>query len=135
MEYEAWERSVPSEMQADPLWSFRVYRTALYAGVLGRRDAAGLAKQPELRDIASQISRASVSISANIAEGYSRLGRKDRRKFYEYALGSARECRDWYFKVTDELGESATASRIALHTTLIRILLVLVSRNRPEKTT
>ena len=133
MEYDEWERSVPAEMQADPLWSFRVYRTALYAGVVGRRDATALARHADARDIADQISRASVSISANIAEGYSRLGRKDRRKFYEYALGSARECRDWYFKVQEELGEQATASRITLHTTLIRILLVLVSRTRPAK--
>ncbi len=37
------------------------------------------------------------SIRANIAEGYSRGTGKDRARFYEYALGSARESRDWYF--------------------------------------
>lgn len=71
------------------MWSLRVYRTALYAGELGRRDAAWLRGHAEFAHIADQMARATASISANIAEGYSRLGKKDRGKFYEYALGPA----------------------------------------------
>ncbi|MFQ5594528.1 MAG: four helix bundle protein, partial [Anaerolineae bacterium] len=48
--------------------------------------------------LSDQLYRALVSISSNIAEGYSRGTGKGRAQFYEYALGSARESRDWYFK-------------------------------------
>jgi len=34
---------------------------------------------------------AAVSVSANIAEGYGRTGKKDKKKFYDYARGSAYE--------------------------------------------
>jgi four helix bundle protein len=42
-------------------------------------------------DITSQIRRSSVSIPANIAEGFSRSGRKDKIHFYAIALGSLTE--------------------------------------------
>lgn len=41
--------------------------------------------------LTSQIRRASVSISANIAEAFGRSTPKDKSKFYDYAKGSAYE--------------------------------------------
>lgn len=35
------------------------------------------------------------SVSANIAEGFGRYGKKDKVKFYYYSLGSAKESFDW----------------------------------------
>jgi four helix bundle protein len=35
------------------------------------------------------------SISANIAEGFGRYGKKDRVKFYRISYGSTKECLDW----------------------------------------
>lgn len=35
------------------------------------------------------------SISANIAEGFGRYGKKDKIKFYYYSFGSVKECCDW----------------------------------------
>jgi four helix bundle protein len=35
------------------------------------------------------------SISANIAEGFGRYGKKDKIKFYYYSFGSVKECLDW----------------------------------------
>lgn len=35
------------------------------------------------------------SISANIAEGFGRFGKKDKIKFFRYALGSTYESLDW----------------------------------------
>jgi len=35
------------------------------------------------------------SISANIAEGFGRYGKKDKIKFYRYSFGSLKECFDW----------------------------------------
>ena len=56
------------------------------------------------------------SVSANIAEGYSRGTGKDRARFYEYALGSARESRDWYFKARHILGNEVVTHRLSLLT-------------------
>jgi len=35
------------------------------------------------------------SISANIAEGFGRYGKKDKIKFYRYSFGSIKESLDW----------------------------------------
>lgn len=45
--------------------------------------------------IGSQFVRAIDSISANIAEGFGRYSKKDKIKFYRYALGSIKEALDW----------------------------------------
>ena len=133
MDFESWERSVPADIRQDPLWSLRVYRTALYAGELGRRDAEWLSARSALGDLPDQLARATRSISVNISEGYCRLSRRDRGRFYEYALGSARESRDWYYHARESLGADATTARLALHTTIIRIMTVLAAQCRPPR--
>jgi len=45
-----------------------------------------------------QFVRAMDSISANIAEGFGRFGKKDKIKFYRYSQGSLKECYDWLHK-------------------------------------
>lgn len=72
------------------------------------------------------------SISANLAEGYSRGTGRDRARFYEYALGSARESRDWYYKGRHILGPAVTTHRLNLLTQIIRLLLTMVPQQRQE---
>ena len=43
--------------------------------------------------LVSQFQRAAVSIAANIAEGYKRIGRDDKIRFFNYSQGSLEECR------------------------------------------
>jgi len=74
--------------------------------------------------------RALGSISANIAEGYSRGTGRDRARFYEYALGSARESRDWVYKGRHVMGETVASHRIGLLTEIIRLLLTMVPQQR-----
>jgi four helix bundle protein len=74
--------------------------------------------------------RSAGSISANISEGYSRASKKDQARFYEYALGSARETRDWYYKGRHVLGEEITMRRLKLLVHVIRQLLKLVPETR-----
>lgn len=47
------------------------------------------------RTIGTQFVEAIDSISANIAEGFGRFGKKDKIKFYYYSLGSLKEGLDW----------------------------------------
>ena len=51
----------------------------------------------------SQFRRAAVSIAANIAEGYKRIGRDDKLRFLNYSQGSLEECR-YYIILSKDLG-------------------------------
>jgi four helix bundle protein len=80
--------------------------------------------------LSDQLYRSLGSISANLAEGYSRGTGKDRARFYEYGSGSARESRDWYYKSRHVLGEVVTQHRLQLLTQIIRLLLTMVPQQR-----
>jgi four helix bundle protein len=69
----------------------------------------------------------------NIAQGYSRGTGRDRARFFEYALGSARESRDWYYKARPILGPAATEERLALLTEIIPLLLAAIPSQRGRK--
>lgn len=47
--------------------------------------------EDEKYELTSQMRRSSVSVSANIAEGFSRQGAKEKMQFYSIALGSLTE--------------------------------------------
>ena len=47
------------------------------------------------RTIGAQFVTAVDSISANIAEGFGRYGKKDKVKFYRYSFGSVKESCNW----------------------------------------
>lgn len=49
----------------------------------------------------SQFQRAAVSIAANIAEGYKRVGKDDKLRFYNYSQGSLEECRCYIYLSND----------------------------------
>lgn len=123
-----WLALVPPELTDDALWTMPVYRSALFATDLAWHDINAMRGRYGMRNLPDQLYRAVCSVSANIAEGYSRASGKDRRRFYEYALGSARESRDWYFKARNTLKEPVAVRRIRLQTDLIRQLLTLIPK-------
>ncbi|MBU8892283.1 MAG: four helix bundle protein [Bacteroidales bacterium] len=57
----------------------------------------------ELYGLTSQFRRAAISIPANIAEGFTRKGEKDKLRFYNIAQGSLEECR-YYILLSKDLG-------------------------------
>ena len=130
MNYEEWVATVPDEIKADSLWRMTAYRLALFLSDLGWYDTAKLAQERRLVGLADQLYRALGSISANLAEGYSRGTGRDRARFYEYALGSARESRDWYFKARHALGETVFHHRLQLLTRVIQLILTMIPQQR-----
>jgi len=96
LNYQAWLETVPDSITNDLVWKMKAYRLALFAADVGWRDVARLDSDRRTLGLSDQLYRALGSISANVAEGYSRRSGKDRSRFYEYALGSARESRDWF---------------------------------------
>jgi four helix bundle protein len=130
MNYEEWVAAVAEEIKADSLWKMTAYRLALFLSDLGWRDTAKLVRERRMIGLSDQLYRALGSISANLAEGYSWGTGKDRAPFYEYALGSARESRDWYFKARHVLGEAVFQHRLQLLTRVIQLLLTMIPEQR-----
>lgn len=56
----------------------------------------------EIFALSSQFRRAAVSIPANIAEGYKKIGVKDKIRYYNIAQGSLEECR-YYLLLSNDL--------------------------------
>ncbi len=130
MNYEEWEVTVPDTITKDPLWKMSVYRYALFVGDLGWYDVTKIHQDGRLYKVSNQLYGSLGSVSANIAEGYSRGSNKERAHFYEYALGSARESRDWYYKSRHILGENVVTHRFSLLVQVIRLLLTMVPQQR-----
>jgi four helix bundle protein len=132
MNYEEWESAVPKEIKADTLWKVTTYRLALFLSDLAWQDVTKLMRDRRMFGLADQLYRAVGSVSANIAEGYSRGTGKDRARFYEYALGSIRESRDWYYKARHVLGEDAFTHRLQIVTRITQLLVTMVPQQRGQ---
>src|SRR5258707_1040912 len=109
-----WAATAPEVMRTDPIWRLPAYRYALFLGDLVQADSPKLRADARTRRHVDQLLDAVGSISANIAEGYSRTTGPERAKFYEYGHSSAREARDWLFKVRHALDPEVGAARIQL---------------------
>lgn len=133
MTYEEWLKTVPTEFKDDPLWSMEVYRFALFANDLAWRDVSKLIQDKRTIGLSDQLYRAIGSIGANISEGYSRQSGKDQARFYEYALGSTRESRTWYYDSRFVISEEVANHRIKLLTRIIRLLLTIIPHERGYK--
>ena len=88
---------------------------------LAWEDCAKLLKEHRTVGIADQLYRAAGKISSNIGEGYSRNSGKERAHYYEYAEGSAREARDWYYKFRHVLGQEVAMHRIKLANSVAKL--------------
>lgn len=129
LDFAAYEASPPETLAGDPLWRTRMFRMASYLGARCSTDVAHLGARVSLQ-VSHQFVRAIASISANIAEGYSRGGTADRVRFYTYALGSTREALAWL----EALGRAPWAPRSEYVDLLVQIrrqLLTAIKSLRP----
>ena len=131
MDYAEWVKGVPADVTGDTLWRIEAYRLALFAGYLAWADVSKLAQDRRTWELTGQLYDAVGSIGSHIAEGYSRSSGKDRARFYEYGLGSAREGRHWYLQARPLLGDVVVNHRIRLLTQIIRLLLTMIPDQRP----
>ena len=130
MNYQEWMATVPQDIAQDPLWNLEVYRLGMFVADIGWEEIESLNKKNVTREPAEQIASSLNSISANIAEGYSRSTGKDRARYFEYSLGEAREARDRYFKVRRFLKEEVVLHRIKILTHIVKILNAFVPVQR-----
>lgn len=127
--------ALPSIGAADPLHRMTVYRLAVALSATVWNDAVSLYKCPVTRRVAGQLYAATGSIRANLSEGYSRASGADRARLFEYALGSARECRDWYDLARPVLGAQLVRERDAILVHIVRMLLAIIPRERHRRVT
>lgn len=129
MKFEEWLNEVPKEIKNDAVWSLKVYRIALFAADLSWFDIKPILDK-KLFSLSDQLYRSIGSVSANIAEGYSRRSHKEQARFYEIALGSTREGKDWYFKSRHILGNKVAFYRIKILTKVAKLLLTMINERR-----
>jgi four helix bundle protein len=126
--YEKWEAAQPELLRTDVLWALDSYRLALYLVELSTTDMQR-ARDGDLAAARRQLLKAVISISANIAEGYSRPTLADRSRFFAYALGSAREAVTWYASFRISLGDATLFARYT-HLARLRRILIATQRNQ-----
>lgn len=129
MKYQNWLNEIPEEISNDAVWNLRVYRATLFLSDLCWYDSHEIIEK-KFYSLADQLYSSAGSVSANITEGYSRNSSKEKARFYEIALGSARECKGWYFKSRHILGKEKALHRIKLLTSVIKLLLSMINEKR-----
>jgi four helix bundle protein len=115
-----WDSRQPAWEKEDPLWSLLAYRLARYALDLTKADLSQTRRLGnETRD---QLLSSVASIAANLAEGHSRNTSRERARFYNYALGSAREANVWYSSIADALPDGTATARSAVLSRLKKLI-------------
>jgi len=73
----------------------------------------GTFPKDEIFGLTSQFRRAAVSIPANIAEGFRRIGKSDKARFFNIAQASIEECRYYLILTKDlEYADTQEANRL-----------------------
>ena len=130
MNFLEWQASVPQEIKGDVVWTVKAYQLALFLAELAWHDATKLLGDKRTLSVSDQLNRAAGAVSADIEEGFSRGTGKDRARFYQDGLGSAREARGWYFKGRHVLGPAVVEHRLKLLTEVIKLLLKMIPDQR-----
>jgi four helix bundle protein len=134
LSFEAWKKTVHTNICNDPLWKFQVYPKTLFLYDLAWEDCEYLLKDVRGRKIAEQLIRSVGSISANIEEGYGRGYGKSYGYYLRIAIAEARETRGWYWKGRKLLPLEVLDSRMKLVSEIIAMLAPNIERQRKFKT-
>ncbi len=127
-DFSRWEATPPPELFGDAIWRLPAYRLSRYLAHVAPDDVRIIRSWSP--NIAEQLERSIDSIGINISEGYGRLHGRERARFYEFALGSAREAREWYARAARYLEPGMAMGRAKLLTRAIKILTVAIPQER-----
>jgi four helix bundle protein len=133
MGFAEWEATLPEVFKRDPIWRTPAYRFGLWLSDLVKVDAIRLRSERNSANDADQLLRAVGAISANLSEGYSRSTGAERARYYDYALATTRESKDWYFKARHVLGTETVEQRHEVLDRIIRILTAIIPREREDR--
>ena len=128
--FREWEKQPPPDLRGDSLWRMTAYRMAYFLAELVRHDATNLLQRRAPWHKVDQLERSIESVESNISEGYSKFSGKERAKYFETALASAREARGWYRRTSQWLGGGESEERRMLLTQIIKMLTVAIPRER-----
>ncbi len=128
--YREWLERVPAADRADPIWRVEAYRLARFAASCTGLVVAELRKSSDGIRTADQLHRASWSIPANLAEGYGKSSIADRLRYYEIALGSARECAVWCAAAAQMLDPISYEDHAERLSSVRRLLLTMIKNER-----
>ncbi len=134
-EQRAWENACSLALTSNAMWKLDAYRAAMFLLHVSRSDCRVIPVARSTGAIAEQLTRAAASVSANLGEGYSRSTRADRLRFFDYALGSTRECITWYEAMRDALPDDLINERLILLTRIRSLMLGLMRSIRERKST
>jgi four helix bundle protein len=129
-QFREWEKDPPPDLRGDSLWRMTAYRMAYFLAELVRDDARHLQRRGAPWHKIDQLERSVESVESNISEGYSKFSGKERAKFFETALASAREARGQYRRTSEWLGSEESEERRMMLTQVIKILTVTIPRER-----
>jgi len=86
----------------------------------------------EIFGLTSQLRRAAVSVPANIVEGFKRVSRADKLRFYNIAQGSLEEVR-YYFILSQDLGYAQTVELMEKLVEVSRLLEAFMRSIKKKK--
>ncbi len=130
MELDDWLAQIPAALRDSPVWKVRAYQIGAFTAAAAATDAIEAERRPRFAHVAPQLVRAAGSIAANIAEGYSRQSHRERIKYYEYALGSAREASSWYSLISPTLTPGPLEQRLTYLARVSQLLLKMIHNER-----
>ena len=80
--------------------------------VLGIYEFSNEFPKDENYGLTSQLRRAAISIPSNIAEGFTKIGKKDKVRYFNISQGSLEECR-YYLILSNDLGYGNTSELLS----------------------
>lgn len=107
-------------------------------GAVCGRDCVGGCEQTEQRSPYAARSGSALSqyridcceFKRRLQPQFRRSSGADRSRFFEYALGSAREAREWYYLGEPLLGDEVVTHRVDILNQIIRLLVTMLPDQR-----
>ncbi len=125
MMFSEWKAQVSEMIRDDVRWKMKVCRMALFLSDICWNDVSQSVKDSRTKSLSNQLNRTVGSIAANIE-----VSGRDRARFCEYALGSARESRGWCYRGRHVPGEKVIGHNAGLLTEIIKMLISIVPEER-----